>query len=111
MILSINVFAKRLLQEDEMFGIGMPELLVILGLALLLIGPKKLPQLAKSLGKTMGELRKATDDLKDTISEEIEPIKDEIPDREELEEALKKKFLEGEEEKKESKAGKGPQTE
>jgi Tat protein translocase TatB subunit len=92
-----------------MFGIGMPELLVILGLALLLIGPKKLPQLAKSLGKTMGELRKATDDLKDTISEEIKPIKDEIPDREELEEALKKKFLEGEGEKA-SKAGKGPQT-
>ena len=62
-----------------MFGIGMPELLVILGLALILIGPKKLPQLAKSLGKTMGELRKATDDLKETISEEINPIKDEIP--------------------------------
>ena len=94
-----------------MFGIGMPELLVILGLALLLIGPKKLPQLAKSLGKTMGELRKATDDLKDTISEEIEPIKDEIPDRRELEEALKKKFLEGEEEEEESKTGKGSQTE
>ena len=93
-----------------MFGIGMPELLVILGLALLLIGPKKLPQLAKSLGKTMGELRKATDDLKDTISEEIAPIKDEIPDRGELEKALKKKFLEGEGEEKESKAGKGPQT-
>ncbi len=93
-----------------MFGIGMPELLVILGLALLLIGPKKLPQLAKSLGKTMGELRKATDDLKDTISEEIEPIKDAIPDRGELEKALKKKFLGGEEEEKDPKAGKGPQT-
>jgi Tat protein translocase TatB subunit len=99
------------IKEDEMFGIGMPELLVILGLALLLIGPKKLPQLAKSLGKTMGELRKASDDLKDTISEEIEPIKDEIPDRRELEEALKKKYLEGEEEEEESKTGKGPQTE
>ena len=98
------------IKEDEMFGIGMPELLVILGLALLLIGPKKLPQLAKSLGKTMGELRKASDDLKDTTSEEIEPIKDEIPDRRELEEALKKKFLEGEEEEEESKAGTGPQT-
>jgi Tat protein translocase TatB subunit len=97
-------------KEDEMFGIGMPELLVILGLALLLIGPKKLPQLAKSLGKTMMELRKATDDLKETISEEINPIKDEIPDRGELEKALKKQFLEGEEEEKESKAGKGPQT-
>jgi len=93
-----------------MFGIGMPELLVILGLALLLIGPKKLPQLAKSLGKTMGELRKATDDLKDTISEEISPIKDEIPDRRELEEALKKQFLEEENEEKASKTGKDPQT-
>lgn len=85
-----------------MFGIGMPELLVILGLALILIGPKKLPQLAKSLGRTMGELRKATDDLKETISEEIEPIKDEIPNKRELEEAVKKKFLEGEEEQSEA---------
>ena len=81
-----------------MFGIGMPELLVILGLALILIGPKKLPDLAKSLGKTMGELRKATDDLKETISEEITPIKDEIPNRRELEEAVKKQFLQDEEE-------------
>ena len=81
-----------------MFGIGMPELLVILGLALILIGPKKIPDLAKSLGKTMGELRKATDDLKETISEEIDPIKDEIPTKRELEQAVKKQFLEGEEE-------------
>ena len=95
---------------DDMFGIGMPELLVILGLALLLIGPKKLPKLAKSLGKTMGELRKATDDIKETISEEIEPIKDEIPDRGEMEKALKKQFLEGDQEQKKSKSGKGPQT-
>jgi sec-independent protein translocase protein TatB len=92
-----------------MFGIGTTELLIILGLALIVIGPKKIPQLAKSLGKTMGELRKATDDIKETISEEIDPIRDEIPNRRELEEAVKKKFLGGEEEK-ESKAGKGPQT-
>jgi Tat protein translocase TatB subunit len=110
MILSISVRGNLRIKEDGMFGIGMPELLVILGLALILIGPKKLPQLAKSLGKTMGELRKATDDLKETISEEIEPIKDEIPDRREVEEALKKKFLEGEEGEKASKARKGPQT-
>jgi sec-independent protein translocase protein TatB len=93
-----------------MFGIGTTELLIILGLALIVIGPKKIPQLAKSLGKTMGELRKATDDIKETISEEIDPIKNEIPNRRELEEAVKKKFLGGEEEEKESKAGKGPQT-
>ena len=85
-----------------MFGIGMPELLVILGLALILIGPKKLPDLAKSLGKTMGELRKATDDLKETISEEIDPIKDEIPTKRELEQAVKKQFLEGGEEQAEA---------
>jgi Tat protein translocase TatB subunit len=108
--INLSIHKPLRTKEDEMFGIGMPELLVILGLALLLIGPKKLPQLAKSLGKTMMELRKATDDLKETISEEINPIKDEIPDRGELEKALKKQFLEGEEEEKESKAGKGPQT-
>jgi len=50
-----------------MFGIGVPELLMILVVALLVIGPKKLPDLAKSLGKGLAEFRKATDDLKDTI--------------------------------------------
>ncbi len=75
-----------------MFGIGMPELLIILGLALILIGPKKLPQLARSLGKTMGELRKATDDLKETITEEIEPLREEIPDKEDLKKVLEKQL-------------------
>lgn len=88
-----------------MFGIGLPELLLIVGLALILIGPKKLPELAKTLGKTLGELRKAADDLKETISEEIDPIREKIPDRSKLEEALKKKFLDVEE--KESGADKG----
>lgn len=76
-----------------MFGIGLPELLIIAGLALILIGPKKLPDLARSLGKTIGELRKATEDVKEKIWEEIQPIKDELPDREQLEEAIKKKFF------------------
>jgi Tat protein translocase TatB subunit len=91
-----------------MFGIGMPELLVIAVLALILIGPKKLPDLARSLGKTLGELRKATDDLKGTISEEIDSIKDDIPDQEELKQALKKKFLHAAEEKKGTKTKKDP---
>jgi TatA/E family protein of Tat protein translocase len=47
-----------------MFGIGMPELLLILGLALIVLGPKKLPELAKALGKGLAEFRRATDDLK-----------------------------------------------
>jgi len=90
-----------------MFGIGLPELLIIAALALILIGPKKLPDLAKSLGKTLGELRKATDDVKETILEEIKPVTDEMPNKWELEEAIKKKFMGGEEEEKEKKKGKG----
>jgi TatA/E family protein of Tat protein translocase len=53
-----------------MFGIGMPEMLLILAIALIVIGPKKLPDLAKSLGRAIGEFRKAASDLKDTISVE-----------------------------------------
>ncbi len=55
-----------------MFGIGMPEMLVILALALIIIGPKKLPDLAKSLGRTMREFKKATSEFKETIQLEGE---------------------------------------
>ena len=55
-----------------MFGIGMPEMLVILALALIVIGPKKLPDLAKSLGRTMREFKKATSEFKETIELEGE---------------------------------------
>ena len=48
-----------------MFGIGMPELLLILGVALIVLGPKKLPELAKTLGKGLAEFRRATEELKD----------------------------------------------
>ena len=50
-----------------MFGIGMPEMLVILALALIVIGPKKLPDLAKSIGRAMREFKKATNEFKETI--------------------------------------------
>lgn len=50
-----------------MFGLGMTELLVILMVALIFIGPKKLPDLAKSLGKAMNEFKKATTEIKESI--------------------------------------------
>jgi sec-independent protein translocase protein TatB len=50
-----------------MFGIGMPEFLLIMAIALIVIGPKKLPDLARALGKALGEFKKATSELKDSL--------------------------------------------
>ena len=55
-----------------MFGIGMPELILILAIALIVIGSKKLPDLAKSLGRAMREFKKATHELKESIEIESE---------------------------------------
>jgi TatA/E family protein of Tat protein translocase len=59
-----------------MFGIGMPELLLILGLALIVLGPKKLPELARALGKGLAEFRRATDELKDEFRQMEREVED-----------------------------------
>ena len=87
-----------------MFNMGMPELIIILVIALIVIGPKKLPDLAKALGKGMAEFKKATREIKesldldedyqdmkrglaDTVSELNEPLDLEEPKKEEDEES------------------------
>jgi Tat protein translocase TatB subunit len=55
-----------------MFGIGMPELILIAVVALIVLGPKKLPDLARSMGRAVREFKKATSELKETLQVDSE---------------------------------------
>jgi Tat protein translocase TatB subunit len=65
-----------------MFGIGFPEMIIIMVIALIVIGPSKLPELARALGKGMAEFRRATQEIKDSldIDEDIQDIKNDLVD-------------------------------
>ena len=54
----------------RMFGIGFPELIIIIIVALVVLGPSKLPELARSMGKAMREFKRMSEDIKDTIENE-----------------------------------------
>ena len=55
------------------FGIGMPELLVVLVIGLLVLGPKRLPEIARSLGRGMSEFRRASTELRESLTSTFEP--------------------------------------
>ena len=80
-----------------MFGIGMPELILILAVALIILGPKKLPEIAKSLGRGIAEFKKATQDFKENleIDNDLREARDTIQEvKKDLEETVRKSMTE-----------------
>lgn len=61
-----------------MFGIGVPELLVIMVVALIVLGPSRLPEVAKMLGKAFAEFRRATSDLSDELNNARSMLEEEV---------------------------------
>jgi len=59
-----------------MFNIGLPEMLIILAIALIVFGPNKLPELAKAFGKAMREFKKATEEVKESFKEETKDLEE-----------------------------------
>src|ERR671936_2712545 len=59
--------------RHTMFGsLGIPEMILIFVVALIVFGPKRLPEIGRTLGKALGEFKKATDDFKSTIEREVQ---------------------------------------
>ncbi len=62
-----------------MFGIGIPELIIILVLALIIFGPGKLPDVGKAVGRSISEFKKASREIREDLTQMAEPAKDKKP--------------------------------
>jgi twin arginine-targeting protein translocase TatB len=67
-----NQIFKPLEETRKMLGIGISEILVILAIALIVLGPKEIPKVARTIGRIMREVQRTTDELRRTIDAEIE---------------------------------------
>lgn len=76
-----------------MFGIGLPEMILIMAIALIVVGPDKLPDLARSVAKGIMELKKTAEGLKDTMNAEGNPLDEIRPDLENAAKSLKDNLL------------------
>lgn len=77
-----------------MFGIGLPEMILILAIALIVVGPDKLPDLARSVAKGIMELKKTADGLKEQLNEQGNPLDELKPDLEDAAKTFKSHMLE-----------------
>jgi len=73
-------------------SVGMPELIIILVLGMVIFGPKKLPEMGKSIGNGLKEFKKATSDLTDSAKEVMEPFKEVTAPINELKESVQADF-------------------
>ncbi|MBU1139667.1 MAG: twin-arginine translocase TatA/TatE family subunit [Proteobacteria bacterium] len=76
-----------------MFGIGLPEFILIMALALIVVGPDKLPDLARSVAKGILELKKTANTLKENLTADGNPLDDIKPELEEAARSLKNQVL------------------
>ena len=67
-----------------MFGLGIPELIVIFVIALVVFGPKKLPELGKSIGRAMAEFKKASEDFQESVRTEMREVEREASVKEDI---------------------------